>query len=77
MHIFHAIIFLDISEVECPDQLTRTCANLTVTIEKFDGRTGQLTCSTGHSLEENDTVTCMEDGVWSPIKAICKNLCFI
>ncbi|CAC5360481.1 unnamed protein product [Mytilus coruscus] len=60
--------------VECPEPLPRTCAhwNITVTtMERFVGNTGILSCSAGYSLIGNDSITCLESGVWSPISAIC------
>ncbi|XP_063436714.1 uncharacterized protein LOC134718154 [Mytilus trossulus] len=58
--------------VECPDPLP--CgknSNMTVsTKDKFVGDTGILNCSAG-SLFGNASITCLESGQWSPIRAIC------
>lgn len=70
-------IVLNISVVECPNPSTRTCAKIIVTAEgRFVGSTGKVTCSVGYFLMGNDTITCLDDGVWSPIKAIC-NTCVL
>lgn len=50
---------------------------MTVTAEeRLVGSTGKVTCSNGYFLMGNDSITCLEDGVWSPIKAIC-NTCVL
>ncbi|CAG2232996.1 unnamed protein product [Mytilus edulis] len=41
------------------------------TKDKFVGDTGILDCSAGYSLVGNASITCLESGQWSPIRAIC------
>lgn len=65
--------------VECPNPLPRICAEWTITVtakDRYAGNTGILNCPASHSLIGNGSITCMEDGKWSPMNAIC-NICVI
>ncbi|VDI42378.1 Hypothetical predicted protein, partial [Mytilus galloprovincialis] len=74
MAVVFVMVFVPAIEIECPNPLPRTCAEWTITVtakDRYAGNTGILNCPASHYLIGNGSITCMEDGKWSPMNAIC------